>query len=364
MVVLAGLVRSVDRSRNATGKHRRDFEKMDELLLRYLRGRTTEEESRSVQAWRSRSADAEGVLAELRRLIRVGEAADQAIDPGSPPPVEQLIWRAEARRAQLAAPRRSAPTWLHHPGTWIAAAAAAIVGFTLWNVARPTDPIRDGAVAVQEFLTATDETAMVRLDDGSVVRLGPESRLTTPATHSADVPSRQVTLEGEAFFSIAADEARPFVVATAAGSARVLGTRFHLAAQADQLAVVVVEGRVALAGRNQEVEVGAGQATRLVRGSPHPVEDAPPIEQVADWLRDFLIFHDTPLVAAMREIGERYGMEVEITDPVLTERTLTMWFHEKSLEEVMTVVCSVIDAHCTIGETTVRIEARDTGVES
>ena len=338
---------------------------MDELLLRHLRGQTTEEENRSVEAWRIRTADAEGVLADYRRLIHAGEWADRAIDPGDPPAVEQLIWRAEARRAQLAARPRPARTWLGHPGPWITAAAAAVAGFTLWNVSSDTaGPTRNGAVAVRDFLTTTDETAMVRLDDGSVVRLGPESRLTTPGAHSAEPASRQVTLEGEAFFSIAEDEARPFVVTTAAGSARVLGTRFHLAAQADELAVVVVEGRVALAGPNQEVEVGAGQATRLVRGSAEPVADAPPIEEVADWLRGFLIFHDTPLEVAMREIGERYGAEFEIDDSALKERTLTMWFNGKSLEEVMTVVCSVIDAHCTIGQAAIRIEVRDTGVES
>ena len=339
---------------------------MDELLLRYLRDRTTEDESRSVEGWRSRSADAEGALADLHRLIRAGEAADLTIDPGDPPPVEQLIWRAEARRAQLATPRRSARTRLRHPAAWITAAAAATIGFTLWNASRPAGPTRNGAVYAQDFLTAADETAMVRLDDGSVIRLGPESRLTTNPGHSAELPAREVTLEGEAFFSVAADEARPFVVATAAGTARVLGTRFHLAARPEELAVVVVEGRVVLAGgdQDQEVQVGAGQATRLVRGSAEPVVDAPRIEEVADWLRDFLIFHDTPLAAAMREVGQRYGREVEISDPVLMERTLTMWFHGKSLEEVMTVVCSVINAHCRIGEATIRIDARDAGAES
>ncbi len=364
MVVVAGLMRFLGRTRNATGKHRQDCEKMDELLLRYLRGRTTEDENRSVGAWLGRTADAEGALADLSRLVRAGEAADLAIDPGDPPAAEQLIWRAEARRTQLGSPPGHARPRLRRYGAWITAAAAVTIGFTLWNVSRPTDPTRDNAVAAQDFLTTTGETAMVRLDDGSVIRLGPESRLTTHQTHSPGLPARQVTLEGEAFFSIAEDHARPFVVTTAAGSARVLGTRFHLAAQADRLAIVVVEGRVALAGRDQEVEVGAGQATRLVGGSAEPVEDAPQIEQVADWLGDFLIFQDTPLAVAMREVGLRYGREVEISDPILTERTLTMWFNGKSLEEVMTVVCSVIDAHCTIGETTVRIEARTTGAQS
>ncbi len=364
MVAAAGLARFLDRARNTPGRHERDCTKMDELLLRHLRGRATEDEDRSVGAWRGRAADAEGALADLNRLIRAGEAVDLAIDPGDPPPAEQVIRRAEARRRRPGSPPRHSRPRLRRHGAWITAAAAVVVGFTLWNVARSTDPIPAGAVAARDFLTATDETAMVRLEDGSVVRLGPESRLTTPATHSAEAPSRQVALEGEAFFSIAENEARPFVVATAAGSARVLGTRFHLAARADELAVVVVEGRVALAGRNQEVEVGAGQSARLVRGSVRPVEEAPRVDEMADWLRDFLIFHDTPLEIAMREIGQRYGTEVEIADPALTGRTLTMWFHEKSLEQVMTVVCSVIDARCTIGEAAVRIEARTAGARS
>lgn len=337
---------------------------MNELLLRHLRKQTTEEEDRTVEAWRGRTADADAQLADIRRLIQAGESADRAIDPGDPPLVEHLIWRAEARSAQSAAPRRPLRPWLRRRATWITAAAAAIVGFTLWNVTRPTDPTHSVAVAAQDFLTATGETAMVRLDDGSVIRLGPESRLTTRTAHSPELATREVTLEGEAFFSVATDETRPFVVTTAAGTARVLGTRFHISAQPRELALVVVEGRVALAGRNQEVQVGAGQSTRLVHGNPEPVTDAPSIEQVAGWLGDFLIFHDTPLATAMLEVGQRYGREVEITDTALTERTLTMWFDGKSLEEVMTVVCSVIDARCSIGETRVRIAARDSGAES
>ena len=342
---------------------RRDVPKMDELLIRHLRGRTTEDESRSVEAWRGRTADAEDVLADLQRLIRAGESADRAIDPGDPPPVEQLIWRAEARRARTATRRRSARPPLRHPATWVTAAAAATIGVTLWNVSRPAGPASDGAVAERNFLTAAGETAMVPLDDGSVIRLGPESRLTTHPGRTPDLALREVTLEGSAFFSIATDETRPFVVSTPAGTARVLGTRFHLSAQLGELAIVVVEGRVALAGpdHDQGIQVGAGQATRLVNGSADPVVDAPPMEQVAQWLGDFLIFRDTPLATAMREVGRRYGREVEITDPVLTETTLTMWFDGKSLEEIMTVVCSVIDAKCSIGETTVRIAGRDTG---
>lgn len=337
---------------------------MEELLFRHLHRQTTEDENRMIEAWRDGSADdGERVLAGLGRLIEAGRAADLAVDPGDPPSAEQVVREAGTRGGRYAARPDPARARFIRYGGW--AAAAAVAGLALWNaLGDPRGRGVSGARPSQEFVTAPGETAMVRTEDGSVIRLGPESRLTTAAAaeavpdRSPDSFARQVTLQGEAFFSIAANGEQPFRVTTSAGTARVLGTRFHLAAHAGELSVVVVEGRVALDGPDQGVEVGAGQATRLVRGTPGPVTGAPPIEEVAGWMRGFLIFQDTPLDVAMHEVGEHYGMEVEIGEPALLARTLTMWFSSKSLEEVMTVVCGVIGASCSIGEGVVRIRAR------
>ncbi|MCE2397471.1 MAG: FecR domain-containing protein [Gemmatimonadetes bacterium] len=338
---------------------------MGELLFRYLHQQTTDDETKSVDAWRNGSADAQRTLSDLRRLIDGGRAVDLMVDPGDPPPAGQVIRKAEARRFRSPAHRRPGRDRFVQHGGW--AAAAAVAGLAIWY-ALADSPARvvNGSPVLREFITASGETAMVRLEDGSVIRLGPGSRLTT-ATATAGLPgsfARQATLHGEAFFAIAANEEQPFRVTTEAGTARVLGTRFHLAAQAEELSVVVVEGRVALDGPDQGVEVRAGQTTRLVRGRPGPVTSAPPIEEVVGWMRGFLVFQDTPLAVAMREVGERYGTEVDIADPALLERTLTMWFSSKSLEEVMTVVCGVVDASCSIGEGVVRIRARSEGAES
>ena len=112
------------------------------------------------------------------------------------------------------------------------------------------------------------------------------------------------------------------------------------------------------------MQVGAGQATSLLRGVPEPVAPAAPAGSVADWLDGFLIFHDTPLSVAMEEVKARYGTEVVVGDDTLMNRTLTMWFDSKSLSEVMTVVCSVIDARCSIDAGVVRIESADRGAAS
>jgi len=337
---------------------------MDELLLRHLRKQTTEKENAAVAQWLSGSVERERELAELRRLVEGGRMADRRIVPGDMPAAEEVIWRAEARRAGSGVGRLGRRLRLPRPRRRFDLVAAGVVALAASMVFQffvgGTNSGPGSAPAFREFATGPGETEMVRLADGTVIRLGPDSRLTTWADPSA----RAATLRGQAFFAVATDETRPFTIVTDAGTARVLGTRFHLAAHTDELAVTVVEGRVVLAGPDHEVQVGAGQATSLLRGVPSPIEAAVPIETVADWMDGFLIFHDTPLDAAMNEVEQHYGAEVVVGDAALLDRTLTMWFDSKSLSEVMTVVCAAIDARCSIDAGVVRIESADRGAAS
>ena len=335
---------------------------MDELLLQYVRGRTTDDENRSVEAWLRETPDAEEEVNDLRRLVEVARAADLEVEPGTPPSTDMVVREAEARRvaairrADDRARRRPAGSRFGLFAGWTTAAVFAVAALVIWNDRDPAaSSAGGGSLASQEFMTAPDETAMVRLGDGSVIRLGPGSRV-----RNVDGSARAVVLEGEAFFSIATNPAQPFRVATAAGTARVLGTRFHLTAQLDELRLVVVEGTVALGTATEEVQVGAGQAASIIEGRPGPVTAAPPIEEAAAWLEGFIIFQDTPLELAIREVEQRYGAEVAVEDAVLLERTLTMWFTSRSLDEVMTVICNVIDAQCSIGDEGVRMRLRNT----
>lgn len=355
---------------------------MDELLLRHLRGQTTEEENAAVDEWlaadhegESNSPERERTMAELRRIVEAGHIADRRIVPGDPPAAEDVIWRAEARRAGSAGSgvarlgrRLRVLRPAHRRFDLVAAAVVAVMGLGIWQVvvgSRGDSSPAGTTATIREFATGPGETEMVRLGDGSVIRLGPESRLATAwPTKLPEGAAREVTLDGEAFFAVTSDPARPFRVVTDAGTAQVLGTRFHLAADAEELSVAVIEGRVALAGPDHEVQVGAGQATRLLSGQPEAVGAAAPTGSMADWLDGFLIFHDTPLGVAMEEVELRYGTDVVVGDDALMNRTLTMWFDSKSLAEVMTVVCSVIDARCSIESGVVRIESADRGAAS
>ena len=112
-----------------------------------------------------------------------------------------------------------------------------------------------------EVVTGANELATVKLGEGTVVRLAPSSRLRVLAGRG-----RSVALEGRAFFAVQRMAQYPLLVRTAAGDARVLGTRFELATDDGGLRLRVVEGRVALSTSREQAEVAAGQETTIKNG--------------------------------------------------------------------------------------------------
>lgn len=291
----------------------------------------------------------------IEQLQRLAWRCDQAVDPGPAPDAKEIVLRAEARSGGGRARRGRQGLSLGLARRQALAAAALVliaVGVVLHQLARPAgDPT---PIAAEEFVTGPGESTTARLNDGSLIRLGPESWLRV----GAGGRERQVTLEGRAFFAIAPDESRPFRVVLPAGSVRVLGTRFHVEADLSNTRLIVLEGSVALSAAGREVHVRQDQMTELRAGEPGRVRVAPSLAELSTaWMGQLLVFQHTPLHRAAREIEQLYGVEVRIEDRALRDRTLTMWFAERPLEEVLTVVCTVIDATCRIEETRVTIGA-------
>ena len=86
------------------------------------------------------------------------------------------------------------------------------------------------------------------LSDGTVVHLNSETVLSYPVRFAGD--TREVELHGEAYFEVAKDAARPFIVKTSHYNIEVLGTRFNVADYDNDMSVhtTLVEGKVAVSG--------------------------------------------------------------------------------------------------------------------
>ncbi len=323
---------------------------MDELTIRSLQGEASEAEERKLREWRRASLDHERSYRQIERMWSLTGHAQRREDSTVIPSAVNLF---SGSGAPNTLPHRFVSPLARHR-RWLprAAAAAAFIVLGLALGRSIGEESGDVAYGATEFVTGAFEVVTARLADGSVIRLGPGSRLRVTGMRN----TRAVWLDGRAFFAVVKDEARPFTVHTRAGEALVLGTRFEVQVDHDDLRVVVVEGRVALEAAGERVEVGAGEVSYVVGGAPPTVEKVEDVRPILDWMGSFLVFESTPLRDAAREIEQRYGMRIILPDSALAEQTVTVWFSDQSAEEVLTVICRIVDAHCSIRASVASIE--------
>ena len=162
-----------------------------------------------------------------------------------------------------------------------------------------------------ELATATGRQLTQPLPDGSRIALDAQTRLEVRYYGAR----RHVRLlAGSAFFSVARDEARPFVVDAAGARITVLGTRFEVALDAEgALRVAVEQGRVRvqdLAGGREAYELTAQQALNWPPGQPPRRETAP--DGVAAWRDGWLDFRHEPLGQAVRRIARYTDMPLRV----------------------------------------------------
>ena len=176
-----------------------------------------------------------------------------------------------------------------------------------------------GAVEQVSYRTAIGDLQEVPLADGSIATLSSDSRLLVRLSHG----ERHVDLQqGEAFFAVAKDPARPFVVSAGGRRVTAVGTRFSVRRDAADLRVVVTQGLVRL--ESDRLPNGLRQPTTLLpAGSVALASDTGVVvrsgsvqqaEEYLSWRNGFVNFHDTPLAAAAAEFNRYNARKIVIGD--------------------------------------------------
>jgi len=163
--------------------------------------------------------------------------------------------------------------------------------------------------------TARGENYILILPDKSKVWLNAASSV----TYSADLLDdgiRRVHLEGEAYFEIAKDKKRPFVVSTANHDIEVLGTHFNISSYADEstTTTTLVEGSVKVRKADLSYTLKPNQQSQLISGLFN-VKNVN-AEDVVAWKDGIFLFEDETLQSIMKKISRWYNMEVEYGEGV------------------------------------------------
>lgn len=197
-------------------------------------------------------------------------------------------------------PRRSCLAWLARPAVYRAAAGISLAVLAAVLVTDFRQP-----QATQNHATARGQREMVALADGSRLTLNTATQLRTAVTPQA----REVWLDqGEAFFDIAHDARRPFVVHAGRQTVTVLGTKFSLYREGDKLRVAVLEGRVQVkAPRGTPTVLTRDDAALADAGNVLVTKKSPQqLNASLGWLQGKLVFDQVSLAEAARQFN-RYG---------------------------------------------------------
>ncbi|MFZ4100640.1 MAG: FecR family protein [Sphingobacterium thalpophilum] len=152
----------------------------------------------------------------------------------------------------------------------------------------------------------------MRLPDGTNVWLNSASRLTFPSSFSS-LSKRKVELSGEAYFEVAKDSSRPFVVKTILQEVEVLGTHFNISSYEDESSVktTLIEGSVKIVAKNGSDKILKPGQQSVLTADNITVENINEGQQALAWKNDQFIFESHDIQYVMRIISRWYNVEVE-----------------------------------------------------
>ncbi|GAB3329287.1 hypothetical protein GCM10027299_32450 [Larkinella ripae] len=240
---------------------------------------------------------------------------------------------------------------------WVLTGAAASVLLALlggfWYMKNANRLTTEAETVVQrpvvrmiEIVNEKPQDRLVRLSDGSLVRLQPQARIRFPEVFAAQ--NREVALSGTAFFEVVKNPAKPFLVHANALTTRVVGTSFTIYApkQGTATRVVVRTGRVAVYPRQPAAAPQTPTASTVLltanqQAVYHPGDARPAREEVARAERiavSRFSFRRTPLVRVFQNLEQTYGIRVQYDASALAHCTLTAQLDDQSLFEKLDVI--------------------------
>lgn len=218
---------------------------------------------------------------------------------------------------------------------WLAAAMVALLVslgglYAVWN-AEPT------------LLVATNHSGVVKdltLPDGTAIKLNNHSKLIYPETFSKG--TREVFLEGEAYFDVAHDKKHPFIVRAGDLRIKVLGTKFTVDAcsQKPQITATLIEGSIDVSDKDQHMLMKPSEQLAYDVESGHmqlaEIENA---ENMVRWTENVWVLSQTPLLDICHQLEHLFNVTFIIMNDELINKSFTGEFYTSdSLESILETI--------------------------
>lgn len=185
--------------------------------------------------------------------------------------------------------------------------------------------------------TVQGKESWVKLDDGTIVHLGKNSRVIYPE-HFRQSPIfgrkaiREVIVEGQAYFMVAHDKSRPFVVHTRNGDIIDYGTEFFVNALTNHTQVALISGKIGVkTDTSGETILTPGQEAKIEGSGKYAIHSIDTERYVA-WNTGKYTFHEIPARQLINIISMWYGRKIQF-DETISDLTVSGVFYKYANEK-------------------------------
>lgn len=312
-------------------------------LFEYLSGRANPLEKQLIEDWITAGENTETFY---EWLLEYEMQCPQFI-PDQDTAVKSLLQRIDSdtttesnRMKAISGGRHSALFSGRINRSWLIAASVTVLLGCCW-LFRET-------LQYKSYQTSFGQITDVYLEDGSKVALNSNSRLKVPR-FGFDQELREVILEGEAEFSVShtIDNKRFIVKTSDQFRVEVLGTTFSVFARPRGTKVALSCGSIRLDysqnDEHKEMMMEPGDMATLGHAGEVQLEKKQDTKAFASWKEQRYVFNSTSVKDIVSMIEENFGQKVKLTDPEITNRTITGNFKTKNADELLKTVSEVLN---------------------
>lgn len=312
-----------------------------QLFARYFNGKATKREQQIIENWNPDASKANY------------EATPEEVAAGC-----ETVWQRLSDQFAFTVTEEQ-PNSIKKPRVlqlqrYVRHVAAAVVllgiGFYFYdNVENKSSKVASEAIAIDYFQSGAGEMKKMLLPDGSVVYLNSDTKIGL-ATANFNKEKREIWLEeGEAFFEVAKNPEKPFIVHGRALETTVKGTSFNVKSykELDESSVSVRSGKVAVRNGNQLIgELTKNKQITYNRVTGKAQQAEANWEDAAAWMDHRLVMKRANVKELKLRLKQQFGVDLLLRDNVLEGTLLNSSFKKgASLKEVLEVISVLYNVH-------------------
>ncbi len=290
-------------------------------IIAFIKGELSESQQHEINGWIAANPDNQKHFERVRDIWDLhGKKAEQY------QPQMDVAWQ----RIETAIEDKT-PLW--HWMYRVAAALVVMVGIAYFMINRQEE------TSTLNFIEQVADSGprTINLPDGSVITLKQGSKIIFD--ENFDQSTRHIQLEGEAFFEVARDEERPFIINTAFSKTEVLGTSFSIVESEEATILNVVSGKVSFSSKDEQIILTKGDRGTL-SSSGQLIKSTNTDLNFLSWKTGQLFFENASLETVLRALEEHFDVQFQFTG---NDATITTQFNNQSLEEVLDILSGTLD---------------------